>query len=145
MVLKFNLLFLAWVTAFVAVLGSLFFSEIMGYVPCSLCWYQRIFMYPLVIIFSVSLFPVDQKVVKFAFPLVFLGWLFAIYHNLLQWGIIPESAAPCKSGVPCSANYIHWLGFVTIPLLSLMAFTFILIFLIVFYVNKKQGSNNEKL
>jgi disulfide bond formation protein DsbB len=136
LILKFSLLFIAWIIVFVSVLGSLFFSEIMGFVPCSLCWYQRIFMYPLIFIIGVCLFPVDEKVVKFALPLVILGWFFAFYHNLLQWGILPESAAPCMLGVPCSANYINWMGFVTIPLLSLLAFTFIFISLILFYVKK---------
>jgi len=129
---KFNYLFLAWIVSMVAVLGSLFFSEVMGFVPCSLCWYQRIFMYPLALILALGLFPVDKKVFKFSMPLAALGWLIAFYHNLLQWKIIPETAAPCKQGVPCSVEYINWMGFVTIPLLSLCAFTAILILLFLF-------------
>ena len=68
-------IFICWLVATVATLGSLFFSEVMEFVPCVLCWYQRILMYPLVIIFLVGLFPLDKKVIKFSLPLVMIGWL----------------------------------------------------------------------
>ena len=126
---SFYILFFAWVVAFVATLGSLFFSEIMDFVPCSLCWYQRICMYPLVVILGLSLFPVEIKALKYALPISCIGWILAFYHNLLHWEIIPESAAPCRQGIPCSTIYINWLGFVTIPFLSLVAFTLIILFL----------------
>lgn len=64
-------------------------------------------------------------------PLVVIGWIFAFYHNLLMWGIISESAVPCKQGVPCSTEYFEYFGFVNIPFLSLTAFTLILILLVV--------------
>ena len=118
----FNLLFMAWAVALASCLGSLFFSEIMGFVPCSLCWYQRIFMYPLVLVLGIGLFPLNKEVFKFSMPLVISGWIFAFYHNLLHWGIISESLAPCTKGVACSTVYINWLGFITIPLLSIFSF-----------------------
>jgi disulfide bond formation protein DsbB len=122
-------LFLCWLLASIATAGSLFFSEVLEYPPCSLCWYQRIAMYPLVLIFLVGTF-VDLKdsvraTFSFSFPLVVIGWLIALYHNLLQYEIIPESASPCREGIPCSINYIEWFGFITIPLLSLIAFSLI--------------------
>jgi len=123
------LLFVAWVVSAIAMLGSLFFSEIMDFIPCTLCWYQRILMYPLVFIFVVGMMPYDRKVLKFATPLVLLGWLFALYHNLIHYGIIPESASPCVQGVPCSTKYIEWLGFISIPMLSFIAFSIIAILL----------------
>ena len=129
---SFYLLFLAWLVSLVASLGSLFFSEVIGYPPCSLCWYQRICMYPLAIILALGLFPLDKKVFKFAMPLTFIGWFFALYHNLLHWEVIPETAAPCREGVACSTVYIDWFGFITIPLLSLVAFSIILISLFLF-------------
>ena len=132
---SFSILFIAWVISVVATLGSLFFSEVIGYPPCSLCWYQRICMYPLVLILTIGLFPLDKKVYKFSMPLVLIGWFFALYHNLLHWKVIPESAAPCRQGVACSTVYIDWLGFITIPLLSLVAFSLILVLLLFF--NKK--------
>ena len=125
-----SIVFLCFLVASVATLGSLFFSEVMHFVPCSMCWYQRIFMYPLVLIFLVNLLYPDDKVFKYAIVLVLVGLLFSIYHNLLMFDIIPESVVPCVSGVPCSTEYINWLGFITIPLLSLVAYLMLFILLI---------------
>jgi len=136
---NFNILFSAWVVALVATLGSMFFSEVMGYPPCSLCWYQRICMYPLVLILAAGLFPPDEKVFRFAMPLAVVGWLIAAYHNLLHWQIIPESAAPCRSGVPCSTVYIEWLGFITIPLMSMVAFSLVLFLILKFNTHSKRN------
>ena len=124
-------IFLAFLTSLIATLGSLFFSEIMNFIPCSLCWYQRIFMYPLVFLFVINLLFPDDKIFKYAFPLVLVGWVISIYHNLLMFKIIPEKLSPCVQGVPCSVDYINWLGFITIPLLSFFAYTIILILLII--------------
>jgi len=126
------LLFSCWLLASIATLGSLFFSEVMQFQPCVLCWYQRICMYPLVLIFLVGLLSKDKGVFKYSMPLVISGWIIALYHNLLNYEILPESAAPCLQGVPCTAEYINWFGFVTIPLLSSAAFSFIFILLILF-------------
>ena len=123
--------FLAFLVSLIATLGSLFFSEIMNFIPCSLCWYQRIFMYPLVFIFLINLLFPDDKVFKYAFTLGFIGWLISVYHNLLMFKIIPESLSPCVQGIPCSVDYLNWLGFITIPLLSFFAYTIILILLII--------------
>ena|GEM_PF-208699 len=117
------ILFGTWLVAAVASLGSLFFSEVMDFPPCSLCWYQRIFMYPMVLVLGVGLLPFDAKAVRYALPLAVGGWLTALYHTLLYEGVIPESAAPCSQGVSCSEEYIELLGFLSIPLLSLLAFT----------------------
>ena len=127
-------LFLTWLVSLIATLGSLFFSEIMHFPPCSLCWYQRICMYPLVIILLTGLITNDFNskslpVFRYSFPIALLGWLISIYHNLVSFGIIPESASPCSQGVSCATKYIQWFGFLTIPLLSFTAFTLILIFL----------------
>lgn len=108
-----------------ATLGSLFFSEIMQFPPCVLCWYQRIFMYPLVIIFGVALLTNDKKVVNYALPLSLVGLIIAFYHNLLYYGLIPESIQPCLAGVSCTTQFFAWFGFITIPLLSLVAFSII--------------------
>ena len=122
--------FFALIVSFVATLGSLFFSEVMHFIPCSLCWYQRIFMYSLVFLFLVNLLFPDDKIFKYSFPLVIFGWMISIYHNFLMFGIIPENLSPCVQGVPCSTAYINWLGFITIPLLSFFAYTTILILLL---------------
>ena len=97
-------------------------------------------MYPLVLILLAGLFPFDQKVVKFALPLTFTGLVIAIYHNLLYYNILPESAAPCISGISCTTVQIQWLGFITIPFLSLVGFGGIFILLILTY---RKGSREK--
>ena len=124
------LVFGAWLVAAASTLGALFFSEVMELPPCLLCWYQRICMFPLVLLLPVGLFPFDAKVVRYALPLAAVGALVALVHVLLVAGVIPESAAPCRQGVPCSDVQIEWLGFVNIPLLSLLAFSTILALLV---------------
>ncbi len=117
------LLFLAWLITSVATAGSLFFSYVMGFAPCVLCWYQRIFLFPLVVVLARGLFPLDRAVVKYALPLAALGWLVAGYHNLLYAGIIPERLQPCTQGVSCTEEYIELFGFLSIPMLSWLGFT----------------------
>jgi disulfide bond formation protein DsbB len=117
------ILFGTWLLASAGTLGSLFFSEVMDFAPCSLCWYQRVFMYPLVLVLLAGLHPFDGRVVRYALPLAVGGWLAAAYHTLLYEGIIPESAAPCSKGVSCREEYIELMGFLSIPALSLVAFT----------------------
>lgn len=125
-----NLLFLCWLIACASTLGSLFFSEVMHRVPCVLCWYQRIFMFPLLFIFTVGLFPFDGRCVRYALPIALAGWSVALYHCLLYIGFIPESMQPCTQGVSCADAQLELFGFVTIPLLSLLAFTFIVALLL---------------
>src|SRR5690348_8318165 len=92
-------LYVAWIQAIAATLGSLYFSEIAKFPPCVLCWYQRICMYPLVVILGVALLKRDKWVHWYVLPLATVGWLIGLYHNLLYYKILPESAAPCIQGV----------------------------------------------
>ncbi len=133
-----SLLFLAWVLVTVATLGSLFFSEVMDIPVCVLCWYQRIAMYPLVLVLAIGLFPFDPRVVRYAVALAGLGWLIAFYQVLLVAGVIPESAQPYVQGIPCSETHISLLGFLSIPTLSLLVFT--LIGILLFYAHKMESS-----
>ncbi len=120
-----NLVFVCWLIATSSTLGALFFSEVMSLPPCVLCWYQRIFIFPLALLLPFGLFPFDPKVVRYALPLSAVGWSIAFFHVLLTYGLIPESIRPCTQGVPCALNQIEWFGFVSIPLLSLVAFSVI--------------------
>lgn len=115
----------AWLVALMATIGSLYFSEVRMFVPCALCWWQRIFMYPLVAILGVATLRQDFGVWRYALPLSLIGLGTAGYHVLLQK--VPGLAPPasCAVGVPCSLQYINWFGFVTIPTLALVAFTLI--------------------
>ena len=132
------LLFLAWVMVTIASLGSLFFSEVLEVPVCELCWYQRIAMYPLVLILALSLFPYDPKVVRSAGALAGVGWLIAMFQVLLIAGVIPENAQPCVRDVPCSETHIALLGFLNIPVLSLMTFSFI--GLLLFFTHRIESS-----
>jgi disulfide bond formation protein DsbB len=127
---NWTIIFMCWIVASVSTLGSLFFSEIMGFPPCALCWYQRIFMFPLVLILLAGLFPFDKNITKYALPLAIVGWGFAFYHYLIYSGFIPESLQPCSQGVSCSETYIDLFGFLTIPMLSLISFTVIIVLLL---------------
>lgn len=123
-------IFGAWLIASMATLGALFFGEVMQLPPCVLCWYQRIFMFPLALILPLGLFPLDRKVIRYGLALALPGAGFAAFHLLLVAGVIPESIKPCTRGVPCSATVIEWFGFLTIPLLSLIAFSTIIALLV---------------
>ena len=82
-------------------------------------------MYPLVLILAVGILRKDKSVYVYALPLSAIGSLIALYHSLLYWKIIPESAAPCTAGISCTTKFIEWFGFVTIPFLSFAGFLLI--------------------
>ena len=132
---NWTLLFLIWIIVTAATLGSLFFSHVMEFAPCVLCWYQRVCLFPLVIILASGLFPFDKRVVIYALPLAIAGWLTALYHNLLYSGIIPQELQPCSQGVSCTEKYIDLFGFLTIPMLSLLGFSTIITLL--FFLKKR--------
>lgn len=116
--------YIAWITATVATVSSLYASEVLRLVPCVLCWYQRILMYPLVVIIAVGAWKKDKVLPYYVLPLSMSGAVIALYHYLLQRGIIPD-LVPCTLGISCTTGYVEWLGFVTIPFLSLVSFVVI--------------------
>lgn len=127
----------AWFVALVAMAGSLFFSEVMDLPPCILCWYQRIAMYPLVVIIAVGIATRDARWKFYALPLSLIGLAISIYHNLLYYHLIPESITPCKEGLSCTTVQIEWLGFITIPFMALTAFILISLLTIFYRPNSK--------
>jgi disulfide bond formation protein DsbB len=131
--LNWTLLFICWLTASVSVAGSLFFSEILEFPPCILCWYQRMCLFPLAVILLGGLFPFNRSVIRFSLPLTIIGWLISIYHNLLYTGIIPESIQPCDKALSCTDVHLGLFGFITIPLLSFLSFSIIATILIVLH------------
>ncbi|MCL6573077.1 MAG: disulfide bond formation protein B [Bacillus sp. (in: Bacteria)] len=136
-------LLLSWITAIIATLGSLYFSEVMHFIPCTLCWYQRIFMYPLAIILGVAVYRNDQGVYNYVLPLSIIGMLLSGYHTLLQKIPYLQQFEMCKSGVPCSQDYINWLGFITIPLLAFIAFTIITVSMIILARQQKEEAASK--
>jgi len=133
-----NLAELSLFVATISTIGSLIFSEFLKFPPCVLCWYQRILMYPLVVILVVGIWKKDKNLPLLVLPFSIIGMVISIYHNLLYYNIIPESVAPCTLGISCTTKYIEWFGFITIPLLSFAAFILITILMILY----KKYQNN---
>ena len=119
--IKENLLYVAWITAVASMVGSLYFSEVLGLAPCSLCWYQRIVMYPLVLIIGLGIIKKDRHFYDYSLPLSVIGGAIAFYQNLLYYNLISEQLTPCTFGISCVTRYISLLGFIDIPLLALFA------------------------
>ncbi len=115
-------LFGAWLLATVATLGSLFFSDVMALTPCALCWYQRIFMFPLPLVLLAGLLPHDPRAPRYGLPLAVVGAGIALWHVLIYEGVLPESAAPCSAGVSCAQPTFELFGLLSIPALSLLGF-----------------------
>ncbi len=135
------LIFISWLVAMLSTLGSLFFSEVMGLIPCELCWYQRIFMFPLAVILLLGLHPLDSRVTRYALPIAVIGLLFTLYHSLLFYGLIPENLQPCRQGISCADDSMVLFDILPIPLLSLAAFVAIIILLL--KANRLLKRNNE--
>ena len=135
--LKKYLLHFVFLVALISTLTSLYFSEILKLVPCVLCWYQRIAMYPLIILVAVSIVRKNKDVVWYVLPLSLTGWLIAIYHNLLYYKILPESIAPCQAGISCTTQQLLLFGWFTIPLGAFIAFTVINLSMLLYIVLHK--------
>ncbi|PZP55153.1 MAG: disulfide bond formation protein B [Micavibrio aeruginosavorus] len=120
------LLFAVWLVALVSTLGALFIGEVMGQIPCNLCWYQRIFMFPLAVILGISLCRSDYAMWIYGLTLSLAGSLLAAFHTLLYFKILPEEVKPCmQSGPSCSGEAMMLWGVLPLPLLSLVCFLFI--------------------
>ena len=118
--------YLALVPALAALLGSLYYSEVAGYIPRALCWYQRILMYPVTLIILIGLITRDELLPNYVLPFAVLGLALALYHYLIQLGILGHSPV-CQAGIPCELRWVNYLGFISIPFMSLTAFTLITI------------------
>ncbi len=114
--------YLVWAVALGATVGSLVMSELLHFVPCVLCWWQRLLIYPLVVVVGVAILKRDDSWVHSTLVLSGIGSVVAFYHSLLQWGILPEQVAPCNAVVSCITKQIAWFGFITIPFMSFVAF-----------------------
>lgn len=127
--LKRYSLYLVWIVACAATMGSLYFSEIRNIEPCHLCWYQRISIYPLVIIMGIATYRGFYGIVPYVFPLVVIGTLFATYQVLIQEMPNWQPIELCGAGPSCSDKVDIGLGPITIPMLSLLGFIVMLTFL----------------
>ncbi len=112
-------------TAFLASAGSLYYSEVVGFVPCILCWYQRIAMYPLVLVLGVGALRRDRAAWTYGVPLAAVGLLIALYHITIQFRPALDVGV-CTAGVSCTARYLAIFGFVSIPVMAAGAFFLVL-------------------
>ena len=122
-------LFSAWVVSLVATATSLFFSQFLHLPPCILCWYQRICMFPLAVILGVGFSTQDSKIHLYSGPFMVVGWVIAFYHNLLYYKWIPENLSPCSAGASCTEKQLELFGFLSIPLMSLLGFSVLILLL----------------
>ena len=126
-IIEENGLKLAFAVALFATLGSLFYSEIAGYAPCKLCWFQRVFMFPQVLLLGTALIRKAKYIFNYLVPLGIVGGSISIYHYIIQR---TERMTSCSvEAVSCSSKYTFEFGFITIPIMTLVAFTLIIIFL----------------
>lgn len=135
---KENILFLAWAVSVIATVGSLYFSEIKQFEPCTLCWYQRILMYPFTIYLSIAYIRKDFKISLYSMIVSGIGILISSYHYALQKLPFLEQTTLGCGRIPCNGEYINWLGFVTIPFLALTAFIIIFICSLILWRNSRE-------
>ncbi len=123
-----------------ATAGSLYYSQIRHFEPCELCWYQRIFMYPMAVLFVVALIKRDTSVRRYVLPLAVIGASISTYHNYVQ--IFPDldAGGACGFGPSCSGKYINVFNNVSIPVMALAAFLMIIVVTIALYLNEKDGT-----
>ena len=117
-----NWIWVAFIAALLAMAGSLQASNVWGWVPCELCWYQRILMYPLVLILFIAGVKQDKAVAQYVLLTSLIGMSVGIYHYLLQLGVVVPSGTCGVEAVSCAILDHMWLGFITLPLLSAFAF-----------------------
>lgn len=121
------LLLVAWLVAVVSTGSALFIGEVMGMIPCVLCWYQRIAMFPLALMLGMAFYSEDRRGAVYALPLALVGAAFAGYHSLLVAGLIPKTWIPCGAGASCADQKLNFFYGIELPWLSLAAFVAIAI------------------
>ncbi|MBI1866561.1 MAG: disulfide bond formation protein B [Candidatus Staskawiczbacteria bacterium] len=130
----------SFIVVVVATLGSLFYSEVAGYEPCKLCWFQRILMYPQVILLGMALLKKDKSIVPYSIVLSAFGSLIAGYHYLLQLGILPSiNCSVIGYSISCSQRFVMGFGYITIPMMSLTVFLLIIIFMMASKLNRNSN------
>lgn len=127
-----RLLLLAWLVALVATLGAVFIGEVMLMTPCQLCWYQRIFMFPLAVVLGIAAFTDDRRGAVYGSVLALSGGTIAGYHTVLTAGLVPKTWLPCGPGPSCAEQKLVILGSIQIPWLSVAAFLAISILLLTY-------------
>lgn len=134
---------LAFLVALASVLGSLYYSEIVLFEPCRYCWFQRIFMYPQVVLLGMALYRKSKEIIPYSMALAIIGALFGFRHYLLQMSQNTSGIDNClqAGGASCSEAYFLYLGYITIAMLSLTAFLMVITFLMLSKHHKENVSS----
>lgn len=117
---------LAWLVAAVTMAGSLYYSKVQGYVPCELCWYQRIVLYPFAVILAIAAWRRDSSIRVYAIPVLCIGAVISVYHSWIQWFPPASGTSFCTTDTPCTLKYVDEFGFVTLPFMALSAIAVII-------------------
>jgi hypothetical protein len=136
-------LWMAWIVAMVTTLGSLYYSQVADFVPCELCWFQRICMYPLSLILLIAAIRRDRGIWIYVAPLAVVGAAISIYHTQLQ--AFPEQASFCSTTTPCTVRYVWKFGFVSLPFMALSAFAFVITMVLVARATDPTRSDQARL
>lgn len=131
-------MYTSFMIALVATTGSLYLSEVLGFIPCEFCWYQRIFMYPLVIILGIASVRKDLKQTIYSIPLTIIGMLLSAYHYMLQKVPALSEVGKACGLIPCNVDYLNWFGIITIPMMAFIAFSLIFVIQIMIIWSLKQ-------
>lgn len=132
-----NISYMSWTVALISMLISLVFSDILKFPPCTLCWYQRIFMYPLVFIIPVGILSNDDKIHTYTLVLSAVGLVIASYHSMIYHGVIQEALKVCTADLSCKTKQFELFDLISIPVMSLVSFLFI-------FILNLQGVRNVK-
>jgi len=122
-----NGIFFAFAVSIFSTLGSLYYSDILGFSPCKLCWYQRIFIYPQVFLLGLALYKKQKVIIPYSLLLLIVGLLFSFYHNLIYFS--KTSSVFCSTNDSCIKRYIYEFDYISIPIMALTAFILMILFL----------------
>jgi len=137
-------LYFAWFIALAATLGALLLGEVLGRTPCTLCWYQRIAMFPLALVLGIACLADDRLVGRYALPLALAGAAIALYHTLLYIGVVAAPIVPCsQSGPSCTDRASQAVAGVPLPMLALAAFAAIAVLLVLAYRTRPTPSTGD--
>lgn len=123
-------LWIGFILTFGGVLLTLYYSEILGFPPCPLCWWQRVFLYPQVILFALALWKKDRTIADYSIALSLAGLGVALYHHALQ--VLPHGSLPCpaEGAISCAQRFVFEFGYITFPLMAATLFAFLIVLML---------------
>jgi len=136
---------LAWLIALVTTLGSLYYSKAQGYLPCELCWYQRICLYPWSVILAIAAWRRDAAIKIYAIPVLGIGVVISLYHSWIQWFPPSSGTSFCSVDAPCTTKFVNEFDFVTLPFMALSAAVFMIALLLASDPSERDSEITEEV